>query len=98
MPELEQPSSQDDPIAHLHRMSTTAGVGSQEYVAINNLAVIAALLGLGTALAFVHIFFVILGLAGIACGTIAMLQIRDSNGTQGGRGLAWTGIVLSLAV
>jgi len=98
MPELEQTSSQDDPIAHLHRMSTTAGVGSQEYVAINNLAVAAALLGLATALAFVHYFFVILGLAGIACGTIALFQIRDSNGTQGVRGLAWTGIVLSVVL
>src|ERR1044071_7201619 len=52
MPELEQANQQDDPIAALHRMSTTAGVGSQDYVAINNLAIAAALLGLGTALAF----------------------------------------------
>ncbi len=96
MPELEQLSQQDDPIAHLHRMSTTAGVGSQDYVAINNLAVAASLLGLGTALAFVHIFFVILGVAGIAVGVIALTQIRNSNGTQGGKGLAWLGIVLSV--
>ena len=98
MPELEQANQQDDPIAALHRMSTTAGVGSQDYVAINNLAIAAALLGLGTALAFVHVFFVILGLAGIVCGTIAILQIRNSNGTQGGKALGWLGIVLSVAL
>ena len=46
MPELEPqnelisgPSaSLPDPMASLHKMSMTAGVGSQEYVAINNLA------------------------------------------------------------
>src|SRR3954468_1363531 len=102
MPELErpsQPASQpDDPIAHLHKMSTTAGVGSQDYVAINNAAIVSVILGLCTALAFLGIPFLIVGAAGIVFGVIAIVQIRHSNGTQGGLGLAILGILLSLAI
>ena len=86
----------DDPIARLHRMSTTAGVGTQEYVAINTLAVVAALLGVSTALSFVGAPFMVVGAAGLICGIISLRQIRSSNGTQGGRSLAWVGILLSL--
>jgi len=105
MPELEPPRKSDeaasetpDPIAHLHKMSTTAGVGSQDYVAINNAAIVSVILGLCTALAFLGIPFLIVGAAGIVSGIIALLQIRHSNGTQGGRGLAILGMLLSLAL
>jgi hypothetical protein len=102
MPELErpsQPASQpDDPIAHLHKMSTTAGVGSQDYVAINNAAIVSVILGLCTALAFLGIPFLVVGAAGIVFGVIAIVQIRHSNGTQGGLGLAILGILLSLGI
>jgi len=105
MPELERPSQssqtpsdQDDPIAHLHKMSTTAGVGSQDYVAINNAAIVSVILGMCTALAFLGIPFLIVGAAGIASGIIALVQIRHSNGTQGGKGLAILGILLSLSL
>jgi hypothetical protein len=102
MPELENPSQtppdQDDPIAHLHKMSTTAGVGSQDYVAINNAAIVSVILGMCTALAFLGIPFLVVGAAGIVSGIIALVQIRHSNGTQGGKGLAILGILLSLAL
>src|SRR3954451_14166890 len=105
MPELEPPRKSDDapaeapdPIAKLHKMSTTAGVGSQEYVAINNAAIVSAILGLCTALAFLGVPFLIVGAAGIVFGIIALVQIRHSNGTQGGTALAILGILLSLAM
>lgn len=79
-------------------MSTTAGLAAQEYVAINNLAVASTLLGLATALAFLATPFLVIGLAGIVCGMMALRQIRNSNGTQTGRGLARAGIGLSVAV
>jgi len=105
MPELEpqsksSPASSEppDPIANLHKMSTTAGVGSQDYVAINNAAIVSVILGMCTALAFLGIPFLVVGAAGIVSGIIALVQIRHSNGTQGGGGLAILGIVLSLAL
>jgi hypothetical protein len=105
MPELEPPrkttdsaSEPPDPIANLHKMSTTAGVGSQDYVAINNAAIVSVILGLCTALAFLGIPFLIVGAAGIVSGIIAIVQIRHSNGTQGGMGLAILGMLLSLAI
>jgi hypothetical protein len=105
MPELEPPRKSDDPaadapdpISQLHKMSTTAGVGSQDYVAINTSAIVSVILGLCTALAFLGIPFLIVGAAGIVFGIIALVQIRHSNGTQGGTGLAILGILLSLAI
>ena len=101
MPELEpaqNPTDATDPIARLHKMSTTAGVGSQDYVAINNAAIVSVILGLCTALAFLGIPFLIVGAAGIVFGIIAIVQIRHSNGTQGGMGLAILGILLSLGI
>jgi len=77
-------------------MSPTAGVATSDYVAINPLAVAAMMLGALTLLAIAFRLFLVAGLAGIVCGIIALRQIRNSNGTQTGRGLAWTGIVLSL--
>src|SRR3954469_9558517 len=105
MPELEpqrkttQPATEpSDAISNLHKMSTTAGVGSQDYVAINNAAIVSVILGLCTALAFLGVPFLIVGAAGIVFGIIAIVQIRHSNGTQGGMGLAILGILLSLAI
>src|SRR2546421_6088660 len=105
MPELEpqsktaQPATdRPDPIANLHKMSPPAGLGSQDYVAINNAAIVSVILGMCTALAFLGIPFLIVGAAGIVSGIIALVQIRHSNGTQGGKGLAILGILLSLAL
>lgn len=90
------PSAGADPIASLYRMRTTAGVGAQEYVAINVPSIISLLLGLSGALALIEPIFLVLPLAGIVCGVAALRQVRQSNGTQSGRGLAWGGIVLGL--
>src|SRR5882762_629168 len=98
MPELEPAHETPDPIAQLHKMSTTAGVGSQDYVAINNAAIVSVILGICTALAFLGIPFLIIGAAGIASAIIALYQIRHSNGTQGGTGIAILGMLLSLAI
>ena len=87
-----------DPLASLHKMSTTAGVGSQEYVAINTLAVTAAVLGLATAFAFIGTIFLIIPAAAIVCGILAIRQINDSNGTQGGKWLAVLGMALALLI
>ena len=88
----------DDPLAKLHRMSRTAGLGTQEYVAINVAAVLALLLGIASALALVWNLLLIIPLAGVVCGIVALYQIGDSNGTQSGRGIAWSGIALSVLV
>jgi hypothetical protein len=85
-----------DPLAKLHRMSRTAGLGTQEYVAINVAAVLALLLGIASALALVWSLLLIIPLAGVVCGIVALYQIADSNGTQTGRGIAWSGIALSV--
>jgi hypothetical protein len=96
MAELERQSEVNDPIASLHRMSTTAGVATSDYVAINSLALVALLLGAATLLAFAWLPLLLIGLAGIACGVMAIRDIRNSNGTQAGTPLAVLGMVLSV--
>ena len=86
----------DEALHKLHRMSRTAGLGTQEYVAINVAAVMTLLLGLVSALAMVTSLLLVIPLAGVVCGVVALYQIKDSNGTQTGRGIAWTGIALSV--
>jgi hypothetical protein len=87
---------EDDPLTRLHRMSRTAGLGTQDYVAINPTAVTALFLGFASALAMLFPVLLIIALAGIICGLIALWQIRNSGGTQTGRGIAWAGIALCL--
>jgi len=77
-------------------MSTTAGVGSQDYVAINGTAIAAVVLGLASSLSLVNNVLLIVPLAGIVFAILALRQIGNSGGTQGGRGLAWAGILLSV--
>lgn len=86
----------DDPLATLHRMSTTAGLGSTDYVAINPLAVTAFVLGLASALVFLSWALLIVPLAALVLAVVALRQVSDSNGTQGGRKLAIGAILLSL--
>ena len=87
-----------DPLASLHKMSTTAGITSQEYVAINIPSILALLVGLASVLAVLSPVLLILPVAGVIVGLIALAQIRASNGTQTGRGFAWLGIVLSVGI
>ena len=85
-----------DPLSKLHKMSTTAGVGTTEYVAINPLSVAAVLFGLASALVTFAAIFLVIPAVAVVLGLVALRQIRNSSGTQAGRGLAWTGIGLAV--
>lgn len=98
MAELEPQSNTPDPIASLHRMSTTAGVATSDYVAINSLAIVTLVLGVATVLAIAWMPLILVGLAGIVCGVMAIRQINRSNGTQTGKGLAMMGMLLSVVL
>ena len=91
-------SAAADPLASLHKMSTTAGVTSQEYVAINIPSILALVLGLASVVAVLNPILLVIPLAAVITALAALRQIRESNGTQTGRGFAWLGIVLSLAI
>lgn len=87
-----------DPLARLHHMSTTAGITTQEYVAINVASVVAVILGMLSlaVLLFHQVVLLVIPAAAIVFGLVALRQIRDSNGTQWGRPLAWAGIFLAV--
>jgi len=86
----------DDPLAKLHKMSTTAGVGVGDYVAINSLAVTTVVLGLASGLALLDPILLAMPVIALIIGTIAVVQIRKSGGTQGGMILAILGILIAL--
>jgi hypothetical protein len=86
----------DDPLSHLHKMSTTAGLGSGEYVAVNGPAVFAVLLGLASALSLLDEVLLVVPLTAIVVSIIAWRQINQSNGTQTGKGLVALALALSL--
>jgi len=86
----------NDPLAHLHKMSTTAGLGTTEYVAVNGVAIVALMMGVASSLSlFDPVLLVIPALAIILC-IAAFVQIKNSNGTQTGKGLAGLGLVLAI--
>src|SRR6266496_4787827 len=71
----------DDPIAHLHKMSTTAGLGSGDYVAVNGAAVFALLLGIASALILFEDYLLVIPIACVIVSIVAWIQINHSNGT-----------------
>src|SRR5687768_5111201 len=83
-----------DPLHNLYRMSRTAGLGSGEYVAINNTSVIAFLMGVASVLALLNPFLLVFAVVAVVLGVMALIQIRSSNGTQTGRAFAIAGILL----
>lgn len=87
-----------DPVTGLHRMSTTAGVGSQDYVEISLTAVIAGIFGLASLLSLIWIELLIVPVVGMGIALVAIRQIRRSNGTQTGMGIAIGGLVLATAI
>jgi hypothetical protein len=87
-----------DSLSRLYHMSTTAGAGTQDYVAINATAVGALVLGLGSVLALLSNVMLAIPVAGVICAVVAIGQIRRSNQTQTGLALAVTGMVLSIAL
>jgi hypothetical protein len=92
-------ASGSDSLASLHKMSTTAGISSQEYVAINVPSLLALLLGAASVLAvLMPVPLLLIPAVGVITGLVALSQIRRSNGTQTGRGFALLGIVLALAI
>lgn len=87
-----------DPLAKLHRMSTTAGVASQAYVAVNATAIVAVILGLASALTLFSNLLLFIPAVGIVVSIFAWRQIRNSNGTETGSALAILGVLLSLLI
>ena len=104
MPEVQPSSKTDtpdanrvgDPLAGLYHMSNTAGVSTQDYVAINVTAIAALLLGFASVLVVLSNILLVVPFVGIICGIVAIVQIRHSNQTQTGMGLAFFGLALSL--
>lgn len=85
-------------LTHLPKMSPTAGVATQEYVAINLAAVASLLLGMASILAFIYEALFVIALAGFGAALLALRQIGHSNGTQAGRGIAMTGLFLATSI
>jgi hypothetical protein len=85
-------------LAGLKKMSTTAGLGSGDYAAVSPLSVIALVASALGLLVIVSEVLAALSVVGLICGILALRQISHSNGTQTGRPLAWSAVVLGLAV
>src|SRR6476660_5325715 len=66
-----------DPLASLHKMSTTAGITSQEYVAINIPSIVAFVLGIASLVAVLNPVLLVLPLAAVVTAYAALSQIRD---------------------
>ena len=94
-PESRLPETAD-PLSKLHKMSTTAGVASQQYVAVSPTAVMAALLGIASGLTLFTPLLLLIPLTGMVLSIIAWRQVGHSNGTQTGKPLAALGLLLSL--
>lgn len=102
MPEANQQhinrpaGSEPDPLGKLYHMSTTAGVGSHDYVAVNVVSVVTVLLGLASSLALLAPILLGIPILALIFAIIALRQISHSGGTQTGRMLAWVGIALAI--
>jgi hypothetical protein len=97
-PAQNDAGDETDPLAKLHRMSTTAGATSQAYVAVNLTAIIAVILGLASALTVFSNILLFIPAVGIVVSILAWRQIRNSNGTETGSVLAILGGLLSLLI
>jgi hypothetical protein len=100
-PQTAAPANPDDaadPLHNLYRMSRTAGLGSGDYVAINNTSILALILGLAGVLSMLYPLLLIVSAAALVCGIMALVQIRSSNGTQSGRTFAIIGILSALGL
>jgi len=86
----------DDPLAHLHKMSTTAGLGTTEYVAVNGVSIVALILGVASSLSLFDPILLVIPAVAIVLAIAAFVQIKNSNGTQTGRGLAGLGLLIAL--
>src|SRR5208282_5545465 len=73
----------------------TAGVGTQDYVAVNVTSVVAVVCGLASLLAIASPVLLAFPVTGVCLSWMALRQIKKSNRTQTGRGLAFLGLWLS---
>lgn len=89
-------SPAEDHLSHLHKMSTTAGLGSTDYVAVNSAAVASLLLGLASSLTLLEEFLLVIPLVCVVVSVIAWRKIAGSNGTETGKGLVIAGLVCAL--
>lgn len=92
---------QDPAMRSLYKMSRTAGVGLQDYAAVNVLAVIGVIVAVASVLCLIFAdvtAFLVLPAAAMVVCIIAFIQIQHSNGTQTGRGIAAIGFVIALAL
>lgn len=90
------PESESNSFKRLYKMSTTAGVGTHDYVAVNTPAVVTILAGLASLSVVVSMVMIVIPVFTIVTGAIALKQIGKSGGTQTGRGLAVAGILLAV--
>lgn len=81
-----------DNLAKLHRMSRTAGLATTDYAAVNVAAVMTAILGAASFLAIVDRVFLVIPVAGVVVGIIALSQVLGSNRTQTGLAIAILGL------
>lgn len=81
-----------DNLAKLHRMSRTAGLATTDYAAVNVAAVMTAILGVASFLAIVDRVFLVIPVAGVIVGIIALTQVLGSNRTQTGLLVAILGL------
>jgi hypothetical protein len=88
------PALESEHLLNLHKMSTTAGLGSGDYVAVNVTAVVTVLAGLASVLVMLGDLLLIIPAVGVLTGCVALLQVSRSNGTQTGKALAWVGLLL----
>lgn len=97
--ETDKPTAQTgdaDALAHLYKMSTTAGLGSQDYVEINKFAIACLVAGATSAFSLLVTVMLAIPIAGVFWGVIAFRQITHSAGTQTGRGITIIGLILCL--
>lgn len=87
-----------DPFQRLKKMSKTAGVGTQEYVAINAPSIVCLLAGVAALLALLSPILLAFAAFSVVCGVIAWVQVVKSGGTQMGRRFAAIGLLLSFGV
>ena len=76
-------------------MSRTAGLGTTDYVAVNTTAVTALILGLLSGLSLLGTIMLVLPVATLVVGIIAVVQVRRSAGTQSGTAIAALGLLLA---
>ena len=91
-----RPSGEADALAGLARMSTTAGVGTADYVEVSTLAVVSLIVGCLSFLALFNVVLLAVPIIAIVGGSLAATRIRQSNGTQTGLPLALLAVLLGI--